>query len=176
MRIINLLLLPLSDALSFRTLNHIFKGYFPHKGGVDTGRNGALISMAQGESSGYAMAPLQARGTMFIHTQTDGTHALLLLNGRYLMFMLVYPGMVIGECSKSGDLYVNPTAKKQLTNIRAAGADEKIVISSPKIMTLEENIAYMADDELVEITPKSIRLRKLILNESARRNALKRKN
>ncbi|KAF9524566.1 P-loop containing nucleoside triphosphate hydrolase protein [Crepidotus variabilis] len=125
------------------TINHIFKGYEPYRGALDTGRNGALISMTSGESSGYAMAPLQARGTLFIHPQTQ-----------------VYPGMVIGESSKTNDLYLNPCVKKQLTNIRAAGADDKIVLSSPRILSLEEALAYMGDDELVEITPSSIRLRK----------------
>ncbi|EEB99657.1 hypothetical protein MPER_00625, partial [Moniliophthora perniciosa FA553] len=92
------------------TLNHYFKDYEPYKGPIDTGRNGALICMAQGESSAYAIAPLQARGSMFIHPQTN-----------------VYPGMVIGECSKSDDLYVNPCLRKQLTNIRAFLWEEKIV-------------------------------------------------
>ncbi|RXW14478.1 hypothetical protein EST38_g11375 [Candolleomyces aberdarensis] len=133
------------------TINHIFKGYEPYRGAMDTGRNGALISMANGESSGYAMMPLQARGTMFIHPQIQ-----------------VYPGMVIGESSKSQDLYINPCVKKQLTNIRAAGADEKIVLASPKVMTLEESLAYMADDEVVEVTPKNVRLRKLILDVNKR--------
>ncbi|KAJ2936338.1 hypothetical protein H1R20_g761, partial [Candolleomyces eurysporus] len=133
------------------TINHIFKGYEPYRGAMDTGRNGALISMANGESSGYAMMPLQARGAMFIHPQIQ-----------------VYPGMVIGESSKSQDLYLNPCVKKQLTNIRAAGADEKIVLASPKIMTLEESLAYMADDEIVEVTPKNVRLRKLILDVNKR--------
>lgn len=76
--------------------------------------------------------------------------------------------MVIGECSKAQDLYVNPCLRKQLTNIRAAGADEKIVISSPRVMNLEESIAYMADDEMVEITPESIRLRKAVLDQKKR--------
>jgi predicted membrane GTPase involved in stress response len=76
--------------------------------------------------------------------------------------------MVIGESSKSNDLYLNPCVKKQLTNIRAAAADEKIVLASPKILTLEEALAYMADDELVEITPKNLRLRKKAL-ETAKR-------
>ncbi|GLB43088.1 putative elongation factor G C-terminus [Lyophyllum shimeji] len=133
------------------TINHIFKAYEPYRGAIDTGRNGALISMAAGEPSGYAIAPLQARGTMFIHPGGQ-----------------VYPGMVIGESSKSQDLYVNPCVKKQLTNIRAAAADEKIVLSSPRIMTLEESLAYMGDDELVEITPKNIRLRKLVLDMKKR--------
>ncbi|KAF5382989.1 hypothetical protein D9757_006297 [Collybiopsis confluens] len=134
------------------TLNHYFKDYQPYKGAIDTGRNGSLISMANGESSGYAMAPLQARGTLFIQPQTN-----------------VYPGMVIGECSKAQDIYVNPCLKKQLTNIRAAGADEKIVLASPRTMTLEESMAYMAEDELIEVTPKSIRLRKTILDPEKRR-------
>ncbi|KAF8970854.1 P-loop containing nucleoside triphosphate hydrolase protein [Flammula alnicola] len=125
------------------TINHIFKGYEEFKGAIDTGRNGALISMASGESSGYSMAPLQARGTLFIHPQTQ-----------------VYPGMVIGESSKTTDLYLNPCIKKQLTNIRAAAADEKIVLASPRVMGLEEAMAYMGDDELVEVTPTSVRLRK----------------
>ncbi|KAF5313861.1 hypothetical protein D9619_013094 [Psilocybe cf. subviscida] len=125
------------------TINHIFKGYESYKGAIDTGRNGALVSMATGESSGYAMAPLQARGTLFIHPQTQ-----------------VYPGMVIGESSKQTELFLNPCIKKQLTNIRAAAADEKIVLASPRVMGLEEAMAYMGDDELVEVTPTSIRLRK----------------
>ncbi|KAJ7595666.1 GTP-binding protein TypA [Mycena floridula] len=135
------------------SLNHIFKGYFPHKGAMDTGRPGSLISMALGEASAYAMNPLQARGIMFIHPGTQ-----------------VYPGMVLGECSKAQDMYVNPCLKKQLTNIRAAGADEKIVISAPRIMNLEESIAYMADDEMVEITPLSTRLRKTILDQKKRQS------
>ncbi|KAG5642598.1 hypothetical protein DXG03_002496 [Asterophora parasitica] len=138
------------------TINHIFKGYEPYRGAIDTGRNGALISMAAGEPSGYAIAPLQARGVMFI--QPGGQ---------------VYPGMVIGESSKSQDLYVNPCVKKQLTNIRAAGADDKIVLSSPRIMTLEESLAYMGDDELIEITPISVRLRKVVLDMKKRMSMTK---
>ncbi|KAF5374138.1 hypothetical protein D9615_008881 [Tricholomella constricta] len=138
------------------TINHIFKAYEPYRGAIDTGRNGALISMASGEPSGYAIAPLQARGTMFIHPSGQ-----------------VYPGMVIGESSKSQDLYVNPCLKKQLTNIRAAAADEKIVLSSPRVMSLEEHLAYMADDELVEITPGSVRLRKVVLDGKRRMAGLK---
>ena len=86
----------------------------------------------------------------------------------FYLLDLVYPGMVIGESSKSTELYLNPTVKKQLTNIRAAAADEKIVLSSPRVMGLEEAMAYMGDDEQVEITPTSIRLRKKDL-EGARR-------
>jgi predicted membrane GTPase involved in stress response len=124
------------------TINHIFKGYEQYKGRIDTGRNGALISMASGESSGYAMAPLQARGTLFIHPQTQGNRnipyqrSIIPTHNIYT----VYPGMVIGESSKTTDIYLNPCIKKQLTNIRAAAADDKIVLSSPKVM---EALAYM---------------------------------
>ncbi|KAG6836669.1 hypothetical protein H0H93_005216 [Arthromyces matolae] len=154
------------------TINHIFKAYEPYRGAIDTGRNGALISMSAGEPSGYAMAPLQARGVMFIQPGGQGTSFPLCYY--YISYQpnflqnSVYPGMVIGESSKALDLYVNPCVKKQLTNIRAAGADEKIVLSSPKVMTLEEYLAYMSDDELVEITPKSARLRKVVLDPKKR--------
>lgn len=133
-----------------------------------------MISMASGRTSAYAMAPLQARGVLFIHPQVDGmfftTRPRNLLN-----FLLVYPGMVIGEASKLQDIYVNPCLKKQLTNIRAAGADEKIVLSAPRVMTLEEYLAYMGDDELVEVTPGRIRLRKTILDQKKRLATLKKK-
>lgn len=151
-----------------RTINHIFKAYEPYKGAMETGRNGSLISMAPGESSGYAIAPLQARGTMFIHPSTTGrSHSTDILRSQ-LTSNPVYPGMVIGESSKSQDLYINPCVKKQLTNIRAAAADEKIVLSSPRIMNLEESLSYMADDEIIEITPGSVRLRKVVLDPKKR--------
>ncbi|KAJ7708226.1 P-loop containing nucleoside triphosphate hydrolase protein [Mycena rosella] len=138
------------------TLNHTFKGYEPFKGVIETGRNGSLISMAQGEASAYSIMPLQARGIMFIPPGTQ-----------------VYAGMVIGESSKALDMYVNPCLKKALTNMRSAGADEKLVIASPRMMNMEESIAYMADDEMVEITPKSVRLRKTELNMDKRMKAMK---
>jgi len=141
------------------TISHMFKGYEPFKGNIDTGRNGALISMMTGESSAYAMAPLQARGALFITPQTQG-HNQNFFYWQTLNVFIVYPGMIIGESSKSNDLYLNPCIKKQLTNIRAAAADEKIVLASPRTLTLEEALSYMADDELVEITPKNVRLRK----------------
>lgn len=81
--------------------------------------------------------------------------------------------MVIGESSKSQDLYINPCVKKQLTNIRAAAADEKIVLSSPRIMNLEESLSYMADDEIIEITPGSVRLRKVVLDMKKRMSMTK---
>ncbi|KAF7378098.1 GTP-binding protein [Mycena sanguinolenta] len=138
------------------SLNHTFKAYEPFKGEIDTGRNGSLISMSQGEASAYSLVPLQARGVLFIPPGTQ-----------------VYSGMVIGESSKALDMYVNPTLKKQLTNVRSAGADEKLVLAAPKIMTMEESIAYMADDEMVEITPRSVRLRKAELDMNKRQKSMK---
>ncbi|KAH0580217.1 hypothetical protein H2248_001736 [Termitomyces sp. 'cryptogamus'] len=126
------------------TINHIFKAYMLYRGAIDTGRNGALISMAAGETSGYALAPLQARGTMFVGPGEQ-----------------VYPGMIIGESSKPLDLHLNPCVKKQLTNIRSVIADDKIVLSPPRAMSLEEMLAYVGDDELVEVTPGRVRLRKV---------------
>ena len=158
---------------NFRTINHIFKGYEPYKGAIDTGRNGSLISMAAGESSGYAIAPLQARGTMFIHPSTIGWAYSMVMQRSRLTSNPVYPGMVIGESSKSQDIYINPCVKKQLTNIRAAAADEKIVLSSPRIMNLEESLSYMADDEIIEITPASVRLRKVVLDVKKRMAMMK---
>ncbi|KAJ7017296.1 P-loop containing nucleoside triphosphate hydrolase protein [Mycena alexandri] len=138
------------------SLNHTFKGYEPFKGPIETGRNGSLISMAQGEASAYSIVPLQARGVLFIPPGTQ-----------------VYNGMVIGESSKALDMYVNPCLKKQLTNVRSAGADEKLVLASPKVMNMEESIAYMADDEMIEITPKSVRLRKAELDMNKRLKGMK---
>ncbi|KAG6884605.1 hypothetical protein C0993_009622 [Termitomyces sp. T159_Od127] len=158
------------------TINHIFKAYEPYRGAIDTGRNGALISMAAGEPSGYAIAPLQARGTMFINPGGQGKAPFPSLPTSLLTETYnpaVYPGMVIGESSKSLDIYVNPCLKKQLTNIRSVNADEKIVLSSPRIMTLEEMLAYMGDDELVEITPANVRLRKVVLDPKKRMAAAK---
>ncbi|KAG5726860.1 GTP-binding protein TypA/BipA like protein [Termitomyces sp. T112] len=126
------------------TINHIFKAYMSYRGAIDTGRNSSFISMVAGETSGYALAPLQARGTMFVGPGEQ-----------------VYPGMIIGESSKPLDLHLNPCVKKQLTNIRSVIADDKIMLSPPRAMSLEEMLAYVGDDELVEVTPGRVRLRKV---------------
>ncbi|KAG5734436.1 GTP-binding protein TypA/BipA like protein [Termitomyces sp. T112] len=126
------------------TISHIFKAYMSYCGAIDTGRNGALISMAAGEMSGYVLALLQARRTMFIGLGEQ-----------------VYPGMIISESSKPLDLHLNPCVKKQLMNIRSVIADDKIVLSPPRAMLLEEMLAYVGDDELVEVTPGRVRLRKV---------------
>src|SRR5260370_37741827 len=126
-------------------------------GGTTTGRRtGALIAKADGTSVAYAMWSLEDRGPMFIDPG-----------------VAVYQGMLIGEHSRGNDLEVNVLKGKQLTNIRAAGKDEAVRLTPPRKMSLEQAIAYIEEDELVEITPKSIRLRKRFLNPEDRKRARK---
>ncbi len=133
-------------------MNRVFHGYAPYKGPVQGRRTGVLISTDKGNAVAYALWNLEERGFMFISPGTA-----------------VYQGMVIGEHSRGNDLEVNPLKSKQLTNIRAAGKDEAVRLTPPRVMTLEQAIAYIADDELVEVTPKSIRLRKAELDPHERK-------
>lgn len=135
-------------------MNRSFHSYGPHRGSIPGRRNGVLISNSNGKASAYALWNLQDRGKMFIAADTE-----------------VYQGMIIGEHNRDNDLEVNPLKAKQLTNIRAAGKDEAIVMVPPVIMTLEQAIAYVEADELVEVTPKSIRLRKRHLDPNERKKA-----
>jgi GTP-binding protein len=135
-------------------MTHVFDDYSPLKPEIPARRNGALISSEQGEAVAYALWKLQDRGRMFV---SPGER--------------VYQGMVIGVHSRDNDLVVNPVRTKQLTNIRAAGKDEAILLTPPIQLTLESAIEFIADDELVEITPKSIRIRKRHLKEHERKRA-----
>ncbi len=137
-------------------MNRIFDSYGPYCGTLPGRRNGVLISNGSGETSAYALWNLQDRGKMFVTPNTA-----------------VYEGMIIGEHSRSNDLEVNPLKAKQLSNVRASGKDEAITLVPPIIMTLEQAISYIDDDELVEVTPKSIRLRKKHLNPNDRKRAQK---
>jgi GTP-binding protein len=134
---------------------HVFDGYAAVKGDVPERRNGVLVSAEDGEAVAYALWKLQERGRMFV---SPGER--------------VYEGMVIGIHSRDNDLVVNPIKTKQLTNIRAAGKDEAIMLTPPIPLTLEYAIEFIADDELVEVTPKSIRIRKrhLVAHERKRAN------
>jgi GTP-binding protein len=134
-------------------LYHIFDGYAPRvQAEIGQRHNGTLVSMVDGKSLGYALFNLQERGKLFIgHGER------------------VYEGMIIGIHSRGNDLPVNPTKAKQLTNIRAAGSDENIVLTRPLTLSLEEALEFIDDDELVEITPEAIRLRKKLLKESDRK-------
>jgi GTP-binding protein len=142
----------LTDTRGTGVMSRIFHGYGPWRGVVEGRRNGVLVSTAGGEAVAYALWNLEERGPMFI---TPGTK--------------VYEGMVIGQHTRDNDLDVNPTKGKQLTNIRTKAADEAVRLTPPILMTLEQAIAYIADDELVEVTPKSIRLRKRFLDPNERK-------
>jgi GTP-binding protein len=135
-------------------MSHVFDDYGPMKPEIAARRNGVLISAEQGEAVAYALWKLQERGRMFV---IPGDR--------------VYEGMVIGIHSRDNDLVVNPVKTKQLTNIRAAGKDEAVVLMSPVTLTLESAIEFIADDELVEITPQTLRVRKRYLLENDRKRA-----
>lgn len=142
----------LTDTKGTGVLNRIFHAYVPYKGEIGFKKNGALIATDPGEAVAYALWNLQDRGTMFIKPQQK-----------------VYAGMVVGENSKQGDLEVNVLKGKQLSNVRATGADEAIRLTPPRILTLEDMITYVGEDELVEVTPKSLRLRKKLLDSNDRK-------
>ncbi len=147
----------LTDTRGTGVMHRIFSGYTPYKGPIAGRRNGVLISNGQGNAVAYALWNLEDRGQMFIEPGTS-----------------IYDGMIIGEHSRGNDLEVNPLKAKQLTNIRAAGKDEAVRLSPPRRMSLEQALAYIDDDELVEVTPKAIRLRKRLLDPHARKRAAKR--
>jgi GTP-binding protein len=134
--------------------SHIFDDYGPVKGEMEERRNGVLISQDDGEAVAYALWKLQDRGRMFV-SPGDA----------------LYEGMVIGIHSRDNDLVVNPIKGKQLTNVRASGTDEAVRLVPPIELTLEKAVEFIADDELVEITPKSIRIRKRHLKEHERKRA-----
>jgi GTP-binding protein len=131
----------LTDTRGTGVLNRVFHSWAPHKGPIPGRRAGVLISMENGQAVAYALWNLEDRGRMFINPQAE-----------------VYEGMIIGEHSRDNDLEVNPLKGKKLTNIRASGSDEAVRLTPPVIMSLEEAIAYIDDDELVEVTPNAIRL------------------
>jgi GTP-binding protein len=136
-------------------LYHVFDHYGPvKKGDIGQRINGVMISMVAGKALGYALFNLQDRGRLFIDHGTE-----------------VYEGMIIGIHSRDNDLVVNPTKAKQLTNIRAAGTDENILLTPPIRFSLEQALEFIDDDELVEVTPKSIRIRKKLLLEHERKKA-----
>jgi GTP-binding protein len=148
----------LSDTRGTGIMNRLFERYGPYKGAIEGRGNGVLISNSTGEAVGYALNMLEERGALFVRPQDK-----------------VYEGMVIGENAKPEDLEVNPLKSKQLTNFRSTGKDDAIRLTPPRIMTLEQAIAYIDDDEMVEVTPKSIRLRKALLDPHERKKAGRRK-
>ncbi|MBU1007812.1 translational GTPase TypA [Candidatus Dependentiae bacterium] len=141
-----------TDTRGTGLMNQQFSGYEPYCGEIPRRTKGSLISMEAGPCTGYSLDALQARGTLFVSPGAQ-----------------VYEGMVVGEHTRSNDLDVNPTKKKKLTNMRASGSDDAVKLAPPKIMTLEESMEWINDDELIEITPKSIRLRKQYLKAVERK-------
>ena len=137
-------------------LNHTFHDYLPHAGDLRTRRNGSLVSMETGEAFAYSIFKLQDRGEFFI---TPGTE--------------VYVGMIVGANNRTGDLDVNVTKNKKLTNVRASGSDDNLLLTPPRRLSLEEALEYLENDELLEVTPKSLRLRKRILDPNLRKREAK---
>lgn len=142
----------LTDTRGNGICNYQFYGYEPYKGEIPTRTKGALVSMEGGRVTGYALDGLQARGVLFVSPGTE-----------------VYEGMIVGEHSRDNDLDVNPTREKKLTNMRASGTDEAIKLTPPRVMDLETALEWIQPDELIEITPQSIRLRKKVLRASLRK-------
>ena len=142
----------MTDTRGNGVLNRIFHGWVPYKGPIQGRRQGVLISMENGVSVAYALWNLEERGKLFIGAQEQ-----------------IYEGMIIGEHSRDNDLEVNPLKGKKLTNVRASGTDEAVRLTPPVRMSLEEAIAYIDDDELVEVTPKIVRLRKRELDPHERK-------
>ncbi len=142
----------LTDTRGTGVLNRLFHGWAPYKGKIQGRRQGVLISMENGTSVAFALWKLEDRGKFFIGVQEA-----------------VYQGMIIGEHSRENDLEVNPLKGKQLTNVRASGTDEAVRLTTPVTMSLEQAIAYIDDDELVEVTPNAIRLRKRFLDPHERK-------
>ncbi|PCJ25476.1 MAG: translational GTPase TypA [Rickettsiales bacterium] len=142
----------LTETRGTGVMSRIFHSYGEYCGKIEGRRNGVLISMEDGNSVAYALWNLEDRGDMFIGSGVS-----------------LYKGMIIGEHNRSNDLEINPIKAKQLSNVRASGKDEAIKLSPPRLMSLEQAIAYIQDDELVEVTPKSIRLRKVYLDPNERK-------
>jgi GTP-binding protein len=147
----------MTDTRGTGIMNRLFLGYGPWAGVIEGRRNGSLISNSDGEAVQYSLWYLQERGTLFVDPG-----------------MKIYIGMILGEHSRDSDLDVNAIKEKKLTNIRAAGKDEAMLLIPPRRMSLEQAIAYIEDDELVEVTPGAIRLRKRYLDPNERKRFEKR--
>ena len=146
----------LSDTRGTAIMNRVFHEYAPHKGKIQGRHTGVLIAMEQGEAVAFALWNLEDRGPMMIHPGNK-----------------VYGGMIVGEHNRDNDLEVNVLKGKKLSNVRASGTDEAVRLTPPLQMTLEKSLAYIADDELVEVTPENIRLRKVYLDPHERKRAAK---
>ncbi|MCL2060898.1 MAG: translational GTPase TypA, partial [Oscillospiraceae bacterium] len=141
----------LTDTRGNGIMNHVFQGFGPYRGALAGRPRGALIAWENGEASAYGLNAAQERGVLFIAPGAS-----------------VYEGMVVGECSRDGDMAINVCKKKHATNIRAAGSDDAVRLTPPRVMSLEQALEFIEDDELIEVTPKNMRIRKSILNTEQR--------
>lgn len=141
----------LTDTRGFGVMNHTFSNYEPFKGEIQERARGSVVAFEDGVTTGYGLFNAQERSTLFLGAGVN-----------------VYAGMVVGENSREEDLLVNVCKKKQLTNCRASGSDESLKLTTPRVLSLEQCLEFIADDELVEVTPKSIRLRKIVLSKDMR--------
>ncbi len=148
----------LTDTKGYGVMHHVFDGYSKYTGDVPTRTKGSLIAYEQGQASAYGLSSAQERGVLFIAPGKD-----------------VYEGMVIGENSRIDDMVLNVCKRKQMTNVRASGSDDAYKLAPPRVLSLEQSLEFIKDDELVEVTPKEIRLRKKVLNRSMRDKAGKNK-
>ena len=146
----------LTDTRGEGIMASVLDGYAPLKGEIDRRPTGSLVAFETGDASAYGLFNAQDRGTLFIGAGTP-----------------VYAGMVVGQCNRNEDMSVNICKKKQLTNMRAAGSDEALRLTSPRVMSLEQCLEYLGDDELLEVTPKSLRIRKRILDHAERMKHVK---
>ena len=135
-------------------MSHLFKEYAAYKGDIPTRNNGVLVAMEGGISTAYSLETIQERGRLFIGAQAE-----------------IYEGMIIGENARPDDMPVNPCRAKKLSNMRSTGDGKGVSLSPPLTMTLERSIEYIAPDEYVEVTPKSLRLRKKVLNAGMRKRS-----
>jgi len=144
----------MTDTRGEGIINTLFDCYEPFKGEIPMRFTGSLVASEQGVTTSYGLYNCQDRGRMFVTVQTP-----------------VYEGQVVGECPKAEDITLNPCKEKHLTAVRSTGADEKLILTPPVIFSIEEAIDFIADDELIEITPKTLRIRKKILNTELRLKA-----
>jgi len=148
-----------TDTRGTGIITRLYIGHEPYYGAIDHMRKGVLVCMAPGKTTEYAMNDLEARGTMFVPARTE-----------------VYNGMIFGEHSKDTDLDCNPSAAKHVSNVRTAGKDEFIQLRPPRKFNLEEAMAYILEDEMLEVTPNAIRMRKKELDTNKRARAARDKN
>ena len=144
----------MTDTRGNGIMNHVFKGYGPYKGDIQERSRGSLVVFETGEAITYGLFNAQERGTLFINAGME-----------------VYAGMICGECSRAEDIEVNVCKKKHLSNTRSSGSDEALKLTTPRVMSLENCLEFVNNDELVEITPKTIRMRKRILDTTMRKRA-----